>query len=251
MRLLQILLLIATTTSLSAGRGGTASANVEVVSDNETPTLGTISVTGSGSVMTDPDMATINTGVTVMDKTARGALDQNTDIMTKIFAKLAEYSIPEEALQTTSFSVYPQYDYSNREPGAQPEIVGYRVTNSLSVKITDLDILGDVLDELVTIGSNQLGGISFGLQDPTNAINMAREKAMVDAESRALLYCEAAGLTLGDVMVVREPGAPTAYYSKDAEMADSVAMAPVPVASGEQEITASIHVVYAISSEVA
>ena len=126
--------------------------------------------------------------------------------------------------------------------GHVPQI---RVQNQVRVHVRKIDNLGHVLDVLVSAGSNQVSGISFGIDNPTGVMNSARNRAMSDARSRAELYAQAAGLAVGQVLQIREQQAslPRPQYLGVRAMEASA----VPIATGEQEISATINVVYELT----
>ena len=204
----------------------------------------TISVTGNGSATSPPDMATINTGVVTQGKNAADAMKANNEIMAKLMAALKAQKIPAKDIQTSDFSVSPQYARDDRGR-TQQEIVGYRVSNQVRVVIRNLPELGKVLDTLVSTGSNRVSGISFGITDSDGILNEARNNAIADARSKAKLYAQALGIKVGKVVSVSESSviAPRPQFFARAAMADSA----VPIASGEQELTATIDVVFAIA----
>lgn len=210
----------------------------------------TIHVTGQGQATAPPDMATIQSGVVTQANQASEAVAANNRVVDKILELLKAYNIASKDIQTSRFHVQPEYDRPQR--GKQPpRIVGYRVTNQVSVRIRNLPELGTVLDALVSAGSNQISGISFGIDDPTGVLNQARNRAVADARSRANLYAHAAGVQLGPVISIREQSAqvPRQEYFGRAMMADSARA--VPVATGEQEVEASVSMVFAILDQPA
>ena len=168
----------------------------------------------------------------------------NNEIMAKLMAALKAQKIPAKDIQTSDFSVSPQYARDDRGR-TQQEIVGYRVSNQVRVVIRNLPELGKVLDTLVSTGSNRVSGISFGITDSDGILNEARNNAIADARSKANLYAQALGIKVGKVVSVSESSviAPRPQFFARAAMADSA----VPIASGEQELTATIDVVFAIA----
>src|SRR5690349_15475319 len=93
-----------------------AAASPTVAAVNGTPTPRTITVTGSGEVKAKPDLAMISTGVETNAATASEALSKNSAAMTRIFAALKKAGIADEDMQTSNFSVSPQYNTNDREP---------------------------------------------------------------------------------------------------------------------------------------
>jgi len=198
----------------------------------------TISVTGYGEVQAKPDMASIQTGVTSEADTAREALDANTKAMQQVLDGLKEMGIEEKDLQTSQFSIYPVYrnDEDNKKA---PVIAGYRVTNQLAVTVRDLTKLGDALDKVVTLGANQMNGIRFSIDDTDKLMDEARKDAVKDAFHKAKLLAGASGISLGRILSIQESGGstPSPVYLKATMME---ARSAVPVAAGEQTISANV-----------
>ncbi len=203
-----------------------------------------IVVTGSAQIATEPDMATLNLGVTTQGRTAAAAVAANTTAMAKVLAKLQASGIEDRDLQTSNFNVQPQWDQQRLSSG-QRQIVGFWASNQLSVRVRDLDVLGDVMDAVIDEGANTFNGLSFGLQEPEPVRDEARKQAVADARRKAELFAAAAGVTLGPLMSLTEfggGGAPQPMARMEMAMADSV-----PIAAGEVGITASVSLVYTIA----
>ncbi len=205
-----------------------------------------ICVTGEGHVFARPDQAQIAMGVVSESKTAAVALKSNSDKMATLIKTLGAKGIADKDILTSNFSVNPQYRYDNGTNGQQkPTIIGYQVSNEVQVKVRNLPGLGDILDAVVTAGANNVNGISFSIAEPNSVLDQARVKAMADAKRKAELYAGAAGTKIGRVLYITEssgtiqPPRPMMMNMARAEMAQSV-----PIASGEQESTSSITVVY-------
>lgn len=210
---------------------------------------GQISLVGQGQVSAAPDMARVTSGVVTQAKTARDALDANTAAMTQLVDVLKQADIAEKDIQTSGFSVQPQYVYSDKrdENGytPPPRIVGYQVTNSVTVVVRKLDDLGAVLDKAVTVGANSISGISFDVSDTSAILDEARKQAVADALAKARLYTGAAGIGLGRIVSISETGAPQPqpemFKTVRAMAADS---APVPVQAGELTYGATVSVTW-------
>lgn len=202
------------------------------------PRIATMALEGTATVKSAPDMATVSTGVTSTALTAREALDENNSAMADLLALIKSSGVEDKDMQTSDFSVQPQYVYSDKtdENGYRlpPRIVGYQVSNTLTVTIRDLDNLGKVLDEMVSAGSNTIGGISFGVSDNTELRNQARRDAMKAALDKAELYADAADVCLDRVVSIRENGGfmPEPNMMRAYDMVAESAPA-VPVAGGE------------------
>lgn len=207
--------------------------------------LRTITVTGDGEVTQKPDLATLSIGVRHEAQTAAEALDRMSAAMTPVMERLVAAGIAATDVQTGSLSLEPLYDYSYSS--GPPKFLGFAAATSVTVTIRDLGLVGGVLDAVVEDGANTLGGIAFGLADPSAALNGARQEAVEDARARAELYAAAAGVTLGELITLTESGgyAPQpVMYDARMEMASG---APVPIAAGEVGVTAQVTLVYRIA----
>jgi len=169
---------------------------------------GTISIEGRGEVAAAPDMAMVNSGVTTQGATAREALDANTAAMADLIAALKGSGIADRDIQTSGFSVNPNYVYSDERDAngytMPPKINGYQVSNTVTIKVRDLDQLGAILDQSVTVGANTVNGVSFSVADPSALYNKAREAAFADATAKAELYAGAAGSALDEIVSISE-----------------------------------------------
>lgn len=204
-----------------------------------------ISLTGHGEVRSTPDLAYVTSGVVSQGATAAEALAANTKAMNDLFAALKDSGIADRDIQTSNFSVQPRYDYQN---GQAPKLVGYDVSNNVTVTLRKIDGLGPLLDKLVQSGSNQISGITFDVAKPQDATDEARKLATADATRKAKVYAEAMGIELGPIMQVSEAGAgqPPMPMVRATMMKADMAAAPVPVAAGEQTIAVDVNVTWEI-----
>ena len=199
-----------------------------------------ISVTGTATVESVPDLATLTIGVTTLADTAAGAMDANSAQLQAVMDRLASAGIEPRDMQTSNLSLNPNwtgYDTGN------PVISGYQAVNMLTIRVRDLAGLGAVLDAAIADGANTLNGLSFGLADPGPALDEARKAAVADARARAELLAEAAGVSLGRILSISDSAAPT----MDPVPVYKAETAAVPVAGGEVGMTASVTILYEIS----
>jgi len=201
----------------------------------------TISMTGHGEVRAVPDMTQVSAGVTSNASTAAQALAANSSRMKSVFAALEKLGVPQRNIQTTSFFVSPQY--TNGDNNNPRRLTGYQVNNEVSVRLEAVAKLGSTLDALVTAGANQMNGINFSIRDSGPVLEKARVAAIADARARAETYARAGGVSLGPILSISENGTepPRPMY----RMA-TLAASPVPVAAGEQSVTADVSVVWEI-----
>lgn len=203
-----------------------------------------ITVTGEGQVAATPDMATVSLGVTSEAKTSAEAMAANSAQMQMMLDSLTAAGIAAKDVQTNGLSLSPRWSQQNANTGER-EINGFIARNSVMVRVRELALLSDILGASVDQGANQLNGLSFGLSDPKEKTDAARRDAVIDARAKAMLYAEAAGVELGDVVSISEQGA----YTPRPMMMESAAMArdSVPVAEGEVTVSATVTMVYEIA----
>lgn len=203
-----------------------------------------VTVTGTGEAHAKPDFAQVQVGVVTEGATAAEALRKNNEAMSQLIVLIRKRGIEDRDLQTTQFNVTPRYKYdkTQQEP---PKIAGYQVTNEVKVKVRDMTRLGAFLDETVSVGANQVRGVSFGVSEPAKMMDEARRKAMADAQRRAHVYAEAAGVKIGKTVKISEQAGGRPGPFPVARM-EAAAVSSVPVAPGEQTFTVSVTVSYAI-----
>jgi uncharacterized protein YggE len=217
---------------------------------DDKPETKTISVTGQGKIAAVPNVADINLGVVTQGETAREALSANSEKMAALQTILKERGVASKDIQTTNLNVSPRYSQPPQPlPGRPqepftPRIVGYDVTNTVTVTARDLGKFGDLLDAVVTAGANQMHGISFRVDTPDSLLDEARKRAMADARRKADLMAGEAGVVVGPPISITDTGDSSPPPPRPMMgRAMGLAMA-VPVAAGEQELSVTVHVVY-------
>lgn len=209
----------------------------------------TIVVTGEGRSTTAPDMAVLQLSVVKDAKTAREALDANNKTMAEVLNALKDGGIADRDLQTSGFMLNPQYNYPTNNDGGNrpPELIGYQVTNGVSVRVRDLTKLGEVVDKSVTLGVNQGGGVQFTNDKPEAVITEARKAAVADAIEKAKVLAQAAGVSLGKIVNISEQGyRPEPVPMMRAASAKEYAGDAVPMATGENSYNVTVNVTFEI-----
>lgn len=218
-------------------------APIETTHPNSIQPETTLNISAEGTVQREPDIAFLNAGVQTRGDTAEAAMSANASAMNGVFEALAAANIARRDMQTSNFSLQPQYDYSNRQSGEPPRLTGYQASNQLTVKVRDLDTLGETMDALVGAGGNTFSGLSFALEDDRSAMNAARKLAMNDAISRAELYAAASGYELARVVTISES---SGYRPQPmAAMAQTRSLeSATPIASGEVGYSVTVNVTF-------
>ena len=197
-----------------------------------------VTVTGEGSIAVAPDAAAIRIGVSTQGKTAAEASNANAQKMAGVLGAIKDAGIAERDVQTAALSVQPQYDSS--KPGT-PRLIGFQVSNQVTVKIRDIKELPNLIDRAISAGANETSGIEFVVSEESKLLDQARGQAIADARRKAELYAQASGGHVGRVVSITEEGAPAPVRPLGTVMR---AGAAVPVAPGEQTLKATVTVSY-------
>jgi uncharacterized protein len=199
---------------------------------------------GTGKVAVVPDMAILNLGVTDSARDAKALQSQVNLKMNALSEKLKSLGIDDKDIKTTSYNLYPNYDYQS----GTGKITGYNLSVNLEVKVKNLDNLNGVLDTSIAQGANTVGQIQLTVNDDRlkDLQRQAREDAVKEAKEKANSLAGAAGLTLGRLVNVDEnnPGGVITpmFYQKDA-----VSMGGAPEASRSNIQTGTTDIVTTVT----
>lgn len=192
-----------------------------------------------------PDIATISTGVRTNGKTAKEAMDLNSQKMAPIIAALKSGGIDAKDIQTTGVQLGAEYDYSK----SPARIKGYAASNTVSVTVRDLSKLDKVMGALVSAGANQLDGPYFSIDDSEALADKARDKAYDSALRRARAYARRAGFTDVRLVSVSEgvsnPVMPMMMAKMAVEVAADAAGEP-PIEQGEISVSVTADFTFAM-----
>jgi hypothetical protein len=210
-----------------------------------TPQRDTIAISGEGKVTAIPDIATVSIGVQTEKPKVGDAQTENTTKMNAIIDKIKSFGVADADIQTSNYSIYPQYDYTNNVQALR----GYQVSQSVDVKIRKLDSIGDILTAAGTLGANNVGGVNFTIDQPEKIQDQARLKALEAAKSKAQALAAAAGVQLGKIVSFSESVSggyqPPIMYAKDMAMGAGIAAAPAPsIQTGSQDVIVDVTVNY-------
>lgn len=221
--------------------GAACEGDQVTVASDERPATG-ISVTGEGKASGTPDVVVLTLGVSVLAPTVKEARDQAAEGMTRVIDSLQDNGVEEKDIQTSQFSIYPEYDYRND----QQTLRGYRLSNIVTAKLRDIDRTSDALDAVTEAGGDmtQVQSISFTIDDPDELRDLAREEAVADAKVKAERLAELSGVDLGKVISISESfSVPPIPMAREADLAEAPS---TPIEPGEMDVTLNVEVVYAI-----
>ncbi len=206
----------------------------------------TLNLAAFGEAMVQPDMASINLGVTSQAKTAAEAMSANARQMGQMMAALKAAGIAARDIQTSNLNLNAEYAYEQNQP---PRLTGYQASNQVTVVVRDLARLGAAVDATVNAGATQVNGISFGLNDSTAAENAAREQAVRALTAKADLYARATGYRVGRLVSLSEGGgyAPSAPMPLVMSAMKRGAMAETSVSAGELKVRIDIAGLYELA----
>lgn len=209
-----------------------------------------ISVTAEGSATVVPDMAVTRFTVLREAPDTVTAMQQANKAMADVIEAMKAFDIAERDLQTAGFNVRPIYDHRRREPidGGEPEgprITGYAVSNSLSVRIRDLEKTGEVLAKAVELGVNADGNLNLTTAEPDAIIDEARRDAVKKAMAKAKTLADAAGVSLGPIVSLSEGGysrPPIPMERMEMAMADSGGSVPIQAGENEYKVNVTLKI---------
>jgi len=205
----------------------------------------TITIDGQGKVTAIPDIAQISLGIETQRSQVAAAQQENTSKMNKLIIQLKELDIDEVDIKTTNYNIYPRYNYNEGTRILQ----GYVVSQNVTVKVRDLDSVGVVLELAGQSGVNQLGGLSFTIDEPEDLRQEAREKALENAREKAEALAKVAGVKLGRLVSFNEGGGaiPPPIFREYATLEVGIGGGAAPdVQPGSQDIEISVSVTYEV-----
>lgn len=215
------------------------------VSSVVTQKTDTFAVTGEGKVSVIPDIAKVSIGVESQGPTAKQVRDDLNQRINAVSDAVKQLGIDAKDIQTTNYSIYPTYDYSN----GKQRITGYQASTNLSITVRDMDKANTVLDTATDKGANTVGGITFDVADRTASENEARQKAFQEAHKKAEMAAQIAGFKLGRVINYSENAGGQPYpimYDKVALEARAQAAPGAEIQPGSQEIVLNVTISYEI-----
>jgi len=205
-----------------------------------------ITVSGEGKVSGVPDTAVLSLGVSSVKSTVKDARDEAAGTMQNVINAIKGDGVAEKDVQTTQYDISPEYDYPQN---GSPKLTGYRVTNTVTVKVRDVNNTSKVLDDVTAAGGDivQVQGISFTIDNPETLQDQARGNAVNDAKARAQRIADTAGVKLGAPISISEGTnvQPMPVYAGAAAKSE-LAAPSTPIETGQLNIDITVQVVFAI-----
>jgi uncharacterized protein YggE len=224
-----------------------AAAQTAVTTEGEPMTQRTISVSGTGSASTQPDMAVVTVGVTSEATEASDALTQNSTQMAAVIDALKKGGVLAKDIRTQTIRLSPRYEQPPRTAGGAQkpaELVGFKANNVVEARVRELADLGELLDAAVQAGGNQIQGIRFEIEDPSVLLVQARDAAWEDALAKAEQLVDLAGAELGPALTIQEFSSTPRPYEGARAVAFDAQAAAVPIEAGEQNVQIQVQVTW-------
>jgi uncharacterized protein len=202
----------------------------------------TVTVVGDGRVTVVPDTALVTFGVEANGQTLAEAQADAATRMQAVIDGLTGLGIPKEDIRTGRISASPVYDQRDRTI-----IRGYQATNSVQVKLREIDKVGSIVDQMTASGANRVDGLSFTVENIEAPKNQARTQAVQNARMKADQLASLTGMRVTGVKAIQESDAssPPVPYAQPAA-ARAEAAPPTPVEPGTQEVRIQVTITYII-----
>lgn len=214
----------------------------------------TIQVSGTGEIYAKPDLALTTFSVVTEAKTVSEAMQENTEKMNAVINFIKEEGVEDKDLKTTSFNIYPRYEWCDGASSVYPcppgkrVLVGYEVNQSLQVKIRDMAKIGRIIEGATERGSNQVSGLQFTIDDQDELKNQARAQAISEAKEKAKTLAGQLGVSLVRIINFNESGVSPYYYTYGLEEAGKGGGEAVPqIETGENKIQVNVTITYEIN----
>lgn len=220
----------------------TAPAIAQQASITQTIAGTRLDIDATGEVTRVPDLAIITAGVTTRSATATAAMQETAAKMARVRSALKAAGIADRDIQTSNVSLNPEYRYADNQP---PQLTGYNATNQLTVRFHDLAQTGKILDALVREGANQIDGPNLTIDQPDQALDEARAKAVAVGRARADLYARSLGLRVVRIVSVSESqrSVPIQPLMRMA-VAAPAPPAPTNIEPGEQKLQVTLSMTF-------
>jgi hypothetical protein len=216
----------------------------------DAPAPSVIIVSGNAQLLVAPDEATVRLGVVRQATTAQTAQEQANAVVQEILSSIGKVGIPANQIQTARLVLTPVYAPRNPDSRDAPRIVAYNATNSVSVRVSNLSLVGGVIDAGLKAGANQLEGVQFGLRNDTASREEALKQAVQEARSKAQVMADALRVNLAEVLEASEGGVSVVLFAENGaspRLSFAASSAETPVAPGQIQVHANVTIRYRIS----
>lgn len=225
----------------------------------DVPVMNTVSVVGKGEISVKPDVASFVYSVVEEGKTAGEAQDKATKKSNAVIEALKNAKVEEKDIKTTSYNIYPKYEYVQAVactqyscPPGKSVISGYEVSQSVEVKVRDIEKAGDILALVGGLNVSNVSSLSFVVDDMDALKAEVRNKAIVDAKEKAKALSKELGVKFDTIISFYENGGDTypvmgerVYDAYGAGAMGTMKVSP-EVPTGENKLTSQVTITYSI-----
>lgn len=194
-----------------------------------------IEVSGQATIKVKPNVAYITASVRTEDKNAKIAGQENAKIIEKIKKDIiSKYNLSDTDIRTNYYTISPSYDYID----GKQTFRAYIVEHSLEITATNMEKVGEIVDTLVGSGATSVNNIRFAIIDSDATYNLALQKAIENAKSKANAITAAIGVSESKPIAIVEQGGSTGVVERimNKEAADGIQLAGVPTSIMQNEI---------------
>jgi len=204
-----------------------------------------LDVSGVGVVYLSPDVVYINIGVNTQNENAADAVSTNKEQTSAVIQAIKDFGVAEKDIRTTNFSIWANQQYDNF---GQATGTTYTVDNTVIVTMRNVDKLGDLLDDAIAAGANNIYSIQFDREDKDKANEEARALAVENAKKQAQDLADVSGVSLVDIQKISyyESGASQYFYGGKGGGGGDVANAAVPIQPGQLAVTVTVNMTYSL-----
>ncbi|MGW8158505.1 MAG: SIMPL domain-containing protein [Desulfoprunum sp.] len=209
----------------------------------------TITVTGEGRIVVEPDHVRITAGVSELAETTGKAQQQANQKLARVLDILKKNEISERNIQTSHLSFRPEYDWSDGER----RLIGQRVEQSLNISIPEIDVRPDrvakILDAFGAIHQLEMHSVSFEVKNRKELVSRARILAFEEARQKAEALAKLSELTVDKPLQINESEGnvqPVPYFRTTPQMQAAAEGAPSILPAGEMDVTIAVNVVFAV-----
>ena len=207
-----------------------------------------ISVSGEGIVEAKPDRATISVGVVTREKNPAAVQSANARAATNVINSIVALGVERKNISTGNYNFAPIYRHTDN---GKKILDGYEATNSVTIIVDDLNLVGKIIDTALSHGANRVDSLNFGLRDKSAYQDEALRLAVLDAKRKAQVAAAALGKSIVNVRSVsissNRIDAPRNYKMARSMAMEDAAEFETPIESGMLICAAGVHVEFEIN----
>lgn len=205
-------------------------------------------VSGTAEISAVPDEATVRLGIVRQSPNAQTSQEQANAVAQEIVNGIGSLGVPSSQIQTARLVLSPVYAPRSPESREAPRIVAYNATNTVSVRLDNLSLVGKVIDAGLKAGANQLEGVQFGLRNDLPSREEALKQAVAEARAKGQVMAEALQVSLAEVLEASEGGVSVIPFAEGGGIAPRLAVsAETPVSPGQIQVRANVTIRFRIA----